>query len=227
MTQTEQTHPNMSHETARFNMIEQQIRTWEVLDPVVLALLDEVPRENFVTESQVGLAFADVELPIGYGQTMLLPKLEGRILQALAVKKTDKVLLIGTGSGYLTALLAKLTAHVHAVEINPALSILAGSRLLKQGIHNVTLHVGDASSGFANNAPYDVIVFTGSLQLRPIVAENMLNIGGRLFAVVGEMPIMQANLTQRISQQSFREETLFETCLPPLENGPQAAKFEF
>ena len=134
MTQTEQTYPNMSHETARFNMIEQQIRTWEVLDPVVLALLDEVPRENFVTESQVGLAFADVELPIGYGQTMLSPKLEGRILQALAVKKTDKVLLIGTGSGYLTALLAKLTAHVHAVEINPTLSILAGSRLLKQGI---------------------------------------------------------------------------------------------
>ena len=227
MTQTEQTHPNMSHEAARFNMIEQQIRTWEVLDPVVLALLDEVPRENFVTESQVGLAFADVELPIGYGQTMLSPKLEGRILQALAVKKTDKVLLIGTGSGYLTALLAKLTAHVHAVEINPALSILAGSRLLKQGIHNVTLHVDDASSGFANNAPYDVIVFTGSLQLRPIEAEKMLNIGGRLFAVVGEMPIMQANLTQRISQQSFRQDTLFETCLPPLENAPQAAKFEF
>ena len=234
MTKTEQTHTNMAHETARFNMrearfnmIEQQIRTWEVLDPVVLALLDEVPRENFVAESQIGLAFADIELPIGYGQTMLSPKLEGRILQALSVKKTDKVLLIGTGSGYLTALLAKLAAHVHAIEINPALSILAGKRLQEQGIHNVTLHVGDASSGFANSAPYDVIVFTGALQLRPIEAEKMLNVGGRLFAVTGEMPIMQATLVQRISQDAFRHDTLFETCLPPLDNAPQAAKFEF
>lgn len=212
---------------ARFNMIEQQIRTWEVLDPVVLALLEEVPRENFVAESQVGLAFADIELPLGYGQTMLSPKLEGRILQALSVKKTDKVLLIGTGSGYLTALLAKLAAHVHAVEINPALSTLASKRLQQQGIHNVTLHVADAATGFASNAPYDVIVFTGALSLRPIEAEKMLNTGGRLFAVTGETPIMQANLTQRISQDAFRHDTLFETCLPLLDNAPQAAKFAF
>ncbi len=238
MTNTEHTAINLATETAgfnmreaRFNMIEQQIRTWEVLDPVVLALLDEVPRENFVAASQAGLAFADVELPIGYGQTMLSPKLEGRILQALAVKKTDKVLVIGTGSGYLTALLASLAAHVDAIEINPALSDIAKTRLQQQNINNVTLVVGDGVNGFASNSaysgPYDVIVFTGSLQLRPIAAEKMLNMGGRLFVVTGEMPIMQANLAQRISEDAFRHDTLFETCLPPLINAPQAAKFEF
>lgn len=218
---------NMPREIARFNMIEQQIRTWEVLDPVVLAVLDEVPRENFVAESQKGLAFADIELPIGEGQTMLSPKVEGRILQAVSVKKTDKVLLVGTGSGYLTALLATLTDHVHAVEIHPELSNVAKSRLEKQNIHNVTLYVADAANGFAPAAPYDVIVFTGSLPLRPTAAEKMLNVGGRLFAVVGNMPIMQATLTQRISEDAYRHEVIFETCLPPLVNAPQAGKFEF
>lgn len=212
---------------ARFNMIEQQIRTWEVLDPVVLALLNEVPREHFVAESQAGLAFADVELPIGYGQTMLSPKLEGRILQAVSLKKTDKVLLIGTGSGYLTALLAKLAAHVHSVEINPALSEIAQKRLAAEGINNVTLYIGDASVGWSTAAPYDVIIFTGSTQLRPLAAEKMLSVGGRLFVVTGEAPIMQANLTQRISEDAFRHETLFETCLPQLINAPQTTKFEF
>lgn len=218
---------NMPREIARFNMIEQQIRTWDVLDPVVLAVLDEVPRENFVAESQKGLAFADIELPIGEGQTMLSPKVEGRILQAVGVKKTDKVLVVGTGSGYLTALLATLADHVHAVEIHPELSAVAKSRLEKQKIHNVTLYVADAANGFAPAAPYDVIVFTGSLQLRPIAAEKMLNVGGRLFAVVGDLPIMQATLTQRISEDAYRHEVIFETCLPPLVNAPQAEKFEF
>ncbi len=212
---------------ARFNMIEQQIRTWEVLDPVVLELFNQVPRENFVAESQQGLAFADVELPIGCGQTMLSPKIEGRILQALSVKKTDKVLVVGTGSGYLTALLATLANHVHAVEIHQELSDLAQTRLQKHNIDNVTLHVADAANGFAEAAPYDVIVFTGSMPLRPTTAENMLNVGGRLFAVIGEMPIMQATLTQRVSEDAFRHDVLFETCLPPLVNAPQVTKFEF
>jgi len=234
MTQTAQTidtHEvtrfNTSRDAARFNMIEQQIRTWEVLDPVVLALFNTVPRENFVAESQVGLAFADVELPIGEGQTMLSPKVEGRILQAVGVKKTDKVLLVGTGSGYLTALLATLAAHVHAVEIYPELSAIAKSRLDQQNIHNVTLYVADAANGYAAAAPYDVIAFTGSLPLCPTAAEKMLNVGGRLFAVIGDLPIMQATLTQRISEDAYRHETLFETCLPALENAPQATKFEF
>ncbi|MDP2101821.1 MAG: protein-L-isoaspartate O-methyltransferase [Methylotenera sp.] len=234
MTQTAQTidHQRIAsfdtpRDAARFNMIEQQIRTWEVLDPAVLALFNTVPRENFVAKLQVGLAFADVELPIGEGQTMLSPKVEGRILQAVGVKKTDKVLLVGTGSGYLTALLATLAAHVHAVEIYPTLSAVAKNRLDQQNIHNVTLHVGDAASGYAEAAPYDVIVFTGSLPLRPVAAEKMLNVGGRLFAVVGESPIMQANLTHRISEDAYHHETIFETCLPVLEDAPQATKFAF
>lgn len=212
---------------ARFNMIEQQIRTWEVLDPVVLAVLDRVPRENFVAEAQKGLAFADIELPIGQGQTMLSPKVEGRILQAVEVKNTDKVLLVGTGSGYLTALLATLADHVHAVEIHPELSAVAQARLQQQNIHNVTLHVADAANGFAAAAPYDVIIFTGSLPLRPVAAEKMLNVGGRLFAVIGEEPIMAATLTRRVSEDAFRHEAIFETCLPQLANAPQAEKFEF
>ncbi|MES2012340.1 MAG: protein-L-isoaspartate O-methyltransferase [Pseudomonadota bacterium] len=225
MTQTAQSID--THASARFNMIEQQIRTWDVLDPVVLELFNTVPRENFVAESQVGLAFADVELPIGHGQTMLSPKIEGRILQVLDIKKTDKVLLVGTGSGYLTALLATLAAHVHAVEIIPELSVIAQARLQKQNIHNVTLYVGDAANGFAVAAPYDVIVFAGSMPLRPVDAEKMLNVGGRLFAVIGEMPIMEATLTLRVSEDAFRHTAIFETCLPPLVNAPQASKFEF
>lgn len=232
MTQTAKAVDN--HETtgfnmreARFNMIEQQIRTWEVLDPVVLAVLDKVPREKFVAQSQVGLAFADVELPIGEGQTMLFPKLEGRILQAVAAKKSDKVLVIGTGSGYLTALLATLAKHVDAVEIYPSLSNAAQYRLQEQNIHNVTLHVADGVNGYTEAAPYDVIVFTGSLPLRPLAAEKMLNVGGRLFAVIGEEPIMQATLTQRVSDEAYRHEVIFETCLPQLENAPQADKFKF
>ncbi len=225
MTQTAQAMD--THAAARFNMIEQQIRTWEVLDPVVLELFNSVPRENFIAESQVGLAFADVELPIGYEQTMLSPKIEGRILQSLDVKKTDKVLLVGTGSGYLTALLATLAKHVHAVEIQPELSAIAAARLQKQNVHNVTLHVADAVNGFMPEAPYDVIVFAGSLPLRPLAAEQMLNVGGRLFAVVGDLPIMQATLTLRVSVDAFRHTAIFETCLPQLVNAPQAPKFEF
>lgn len=217
----------LSADQARFNMIEQQIRTWEVLDPVVLALLDEVPREHFVAPSQAGLAFADVELPIGHGQTMLFPKLEGRILQALSVSKTDKVLVVGTGSGYLTALLAKLAKHVHAVEIIPELSAQAQQRLDQANLTNVTLHVGDGVEGLPEAAPYDVIVFTGSMQLRPAAAENMLAEGGRLFAVVGDLPIMQATLTQRVGEAAFRREVLFETCLTPLMNAPRLTRFEF
>lgn len=219
--------PTFNTTEARFNMIEQQIRTWEVLDPVVLALLDAVPRENFVAPSQVGLAFADVELPIGHGQTMLSPKLEGRILQALNVKKTDRVLEIGTGSGYLTALLANLAAHVTSVEIQPELSAIAKSRLQAQGVENVSLYVGDAAQGFTTDAPYDVIVFTGALTLAPTVAAKLLTVGGRLFAVTGSMPIMQASLTQRVSQDAFSRETLFETCLPLLQNAPYVSQFEF
>jgi protein-L-isoaspartate(D-aspartate) O-methyltransferase len=216
-----------ANDAARFNMIEQQIRTWEVLDPVVLDLFNAVPREAFVAESQQGLAFADIELPIGHGQSMLSPKIEGRILQALQVKKTDKVLLVGTGSGYLTALLAKQAAHVYAVEIVPELSAQAGARLQQKGIHNVSLIVADAANGYAAEAPYDVIVFAGALALYPVAVEQMLKIGGRMFVVHGDLPIMQATLSQRVTDGACRQETLFETCLPLLAHAPVASQFEF
>lgn len=227
MTPSQTSRFSNANDAARFNMIEQQIRTWEVLDPVVLDLFDAVPREAFVAEEQQGLAFADIELPIGHGQTMLSPKIEGRILQALQVKKTDKVLLVGTGSGYLTALLAKQAAHVYAVEIVPELSAQAGARLKQQGIHNVSLIVADAANGYAAEAPYDVIVFAGALALYPQAIEQMLKIGGRMFVVHGDLPIMQASLSQRITDGACRQEALFETCLPLLAHAPVASHFEF
>ncbi len=227
MTQSQTSRFSSANDAARFNMIEQQIRTWEVLDPVVLDLFNTVPREAFVAESQQGLAFADIELPIGHEQCMLSPKIEGRILQALQVKKTDKVLLVGSGSGYLTALLAKQAAHVYAVEIVPELLAQAGTRLKQQGIHNVSLIVANAANGYPAEAPYDVIVFAGSLRIYPVAVEQMLKIGGRMFLVHGELPIMQATLSQRVTDGACRQETLFETCLPLLAHAPVASQFEF
>ncbi|SNR80212.1 protein-L-isoaspartate(D-aspartate) O-methyltransferase [Methylobacillus rhizosphaerae] len=213
-------------EQARFNMIEQQIRPWEVLDGTVLDLLSRVPREQFVPDQYRGLAFADIEIPIGAGQTMLSPKMEGRILQALAIQPTDKVLEIGTGSGYFTALLASLAHEVHSIEINAELSRQAHEKLVQQGIQNVTLHVGDGVNTWHGNDTYDVIVFTGSLALPPEATQH-LRMNGRLFAVIGQPPVMEATLIRRINEESFRQDVIFETCLPPLENAPQPQQFAF
>jgi protein-L-isoaspartate(D-aspartate) O-methyltransferase len=214
---------------ATFNMVEQQIRPWDVLDTQVLDLFHAVPRDRFVAPAQIGLAYADIELPIGHGETMLSPKMEGKILQAVAIKKTDRVLIIGTGSGYLTALAAKLADHVHTVEAHSDLLELAKKRIQQQNIHNVSYEVAvaDAFNGFVAIRPFDVIIFTGALELRPTQAEAMLTVGGRLFAVIGQLPIMQATLTQRITEDAFRHEAIFETNLPPLKNAPQAEKFIF
>lgn len=214
-------------ETARFNMIEQQIRTWEVLDPTVLQLLNDVPREQFVPAAYQGLAFADLEIPIGYGQLMLSPKLEGRMLQALSIKNTDHVLHVGTGTGYLTALLAKLAKHVVSVEIEPALSALAAQHLKVQQIQNVTLEVGDAAHGWRQQAPYDVIVFGASSPVEPPNVRQQLAIGGRMLMVLGSAPVMRTTLIQRISEHGFREDVLFETCIAPLTNATQAQLFQF
>jgi protein-L-isoaspartate(D-aspartate) O-methyltransferase len=215
------------HEQARFNMIEQQIRTWEVLDPIVLDLLKKIPREDFVAPQYVGLAFADLEIPIGHGQLMLSPKMEGRIIQALEIKKTDKVLEIGTGSGYLTALLATLAEQVYSVELVAELSQNAQKQLSQHNIQNVTLEIGDAANGWPAHAPYDVIVFTGSLPVAPDSVQQSLTIGGRMFVVVGEAPVMQATMIQRVSADTFKRDVLFETCLPALVNAPQPERFQF
>ena len=214
-------------EQARFNMIEQQIRTWEVLDTRVLELLQEVPREHFVAEQYKGLAFADLEIPIGYGQTMLAPKMEARIVQALQLKESDRVLEIGTGSGYLTALLAKMAGHVYSVESVPELSETARARLAAHHIHNVTLEVGNAAQGWTAHAPYDVIVYTGSLPVLPATVQNSLTMDGRLFVVVGEAPVMEATLIRRVAADGFHREVLFETCLPALSSAPQPERFQF
>ncbi len=233
MTQTQE----KKHETARFNMIEQQVRTWDVLDPKVLQLLHDVPRENFVPEAYQGLSFADLEIPLGTkkngteksdrGQTMLSPKLEGRILQALNVQKTDHVLHIGTGSGYFTALLASLAKHVLSLEIDAELSATAAYKLSLNHFHNVSLELADGVAGWAAQAPFDVIVLTGSSPAEPPNMRAQLAIGGRLFIVLGQAPAMQATLIQRVSETGFKEDILFETCIPALENAIQISSFEF
>ena len=229
---------NMPRETARFNMrearfnmIEQQIRTWEVLDPAVLQLLSDVPRERFVPEEYQGLAFADIEIPLGselnVGQTMLSPKLEGRMLQALNVQKHQYLLHVGTGSGYFTALLASLASHVISLEINADLSAQAAKNLAQNQINNGSLIVADGALGYAQSAPYNAIVYTASSPVEPAGVREQLRIGGTMLIVLGNAPAMQATLIQRISETGFREDVLFETCIPELLNAPQTNHFEF
>ena len=217
----------MDLEQARTNMVEQQIRTWEVLDQEVLDLLYVVPREEFVSERHRALAFSDLEIPIGEGECMWQPKMEARVLQELGVKRTDRVLEVGTGSGYLTALLAHRAAEVVTVEIRPALAALARSNLQRHGADNVILQTGDASHGWDRGAPYDAIVLTGSTPVLPAAFLAQLNAGGRLFAVVGEAPAMQARLVTCTAPGASHSVDLFETVLRPLVNAEQPARFRF
>lgn len=218
---------DMNIEKARHNMIEQQIRPWDVIDQRVLDLLQRIPREDFVLPEYRSLAFTDMELPIGCDQVMMEPKLEARMLQSLAIKPDDRVLEIGTGSGYVTAMLAALASEVTSVEIEPALQQQAERNLTTKGIGNVTLHQGDAANGWQDGQPYNVIVVTGSLPALPKTLKDNLQVGGRLFAVVGSAPVMTAQLITRINSNEWREESLFETVVPPLRNSQVTEKFEF
>jgi protein-L-isoaspartate(D-aspartate) O-methyltransferase len=206
----------MDMEQARFNMIEQQIRPWEVLDPEVLGLLAAVKREVFVPETLTSLAFADLELPIGHGQTMLPPKIEARILQEVGLRNTDIVLEVGTGSGHMAALLASKAEYVHSVEIDPILAETARRNLRHAGVANVNVETGDASQGWSGHAPYDVIVISGSLPELPDVFLQQLKLGGRLAAFIGEAPVMEARLIIRTADQAFNTINLFETVIAPL-----------
>ena len=217
----------MNIEQARANMIEQQIRPWEVLDQDVLDLLYVVPREAFVPPAMRNLAFADMEIPIGEGERMWAPKIEARALQALALHKSDRVLEVGTGSGYLTALLAHRAAQVRSVEIKPGLAAFGRANIERHGVKNVVLEIGDAARGWAAEAPYDVIVLTGSLPVLPKSILEQLAPGGRVFAVVGEGPIMTAQLVTCLAPESYRTTGLFETLLVPLENCEQPSRFRF
>ena len=217
----------MDLEQARTNMVEQQIRTWEVLDQDVLDLLYVVPREDFVPPKHRALAFSDLQLPIEGNERMWEPKLEARVLQELALSKADRVLEVGTGSGYFTALLAHRAAHVHSVEINPALAAFGRANLERHGAANVTLEEGDAARGWDRHAPYHAIVLTGSTPVLPRAFLEQLEIGGRLFAIVGELPIMTARFITCTAPQAYRSVDLFETVVAPLANCEQPARFRF
>ena len=216
---------DLNIEQARFNMIEQQIRTWEVLDQHILEVLTQTPREEFVPEAHRALAFSDLQIPLGHGQSMLHPKMEGRILQTLAIRPTDRILEIGTGSGYLTACLAKLGSHIDSVDIHADFIDGAALRLDAHELGNVTLSVGDAAAGWSQGAPYDAIVISGSLPVATPVFQQQLAPGGRLFMVTGGAPAMQAWLITRVGANDFSRECLFETVLPPLINAVTAPQF--
>lgn len=217
----------MNFEQARFNMIEQQIRTWEVLDPGVLELLHEVKREDFVPEAHRAIAFADLEIPLGHGEAMMQPKVEARIVQELALKPAETVYEVGTGSGYLTALLARRARHVTSAEIHPDLKARAAASLAAARIGNVTLLEGDSAAAPLAEASYDVIVLTASTPVLPRAFLDRLAPGGRLFAVVGDAPVMKATLVSQREAGSWRSVELFETLLKPLVNAPQPPRFRF
>ncbi|MGA7749816.1 MAG: protein-L-isoaspartate O-methyltransferase [Gallionella sp.] len=214
-------------EQARFNMIEQQIRPCEVLEARILDLLKHVRREHYVPKDMREMAFMDMEIPLGYGASMWQPKLEARTVQELHLSRNDKVLEVGTGSGYLTALLSVLAGHVTSVEIVPELSAMARQHLQVYHHNNTTLEIGDAARGWDDGENYDAIVLTGSTPVLPAAFQNSLNIGGRLFAIVGDAPVMEARLITRVATDTFATVNIMETCVAPLQNALQPERFVF
>jgi protein-L-isoaspartate(D-aspartate) O-methyltransferase len=219
--------PSLDVQNARFNMIEQQIRPWNVLDAGVLALLAAARRDAFVPDAQKALAFADLEIPLPGGQCMLAPRMEARLLQDLAIKKTDKVLEIGTGSGFMTALLAQLASSVLSLELNGELVALAKSNLQKAGITNADVRQGDGSQGAAAEGPFDVIVLGGSVADIPHMLLDQLKIGGRLGTVVGDEPVMCATFVTRTSATDFRTTQPWDCDAPRLQNFAEKSRFVF
>ncbi|MBX2824126.1 MAG: protein-L-isoaspartate O-methyltransferase [Gammaproteobacteria bacterium] len=210
----------MNRNQARENMIEQQIRPWDVLDQRVLNALADIPRENFVGDAYRDLAYSDTQLPIGHDQKMLNPNVDGRILQALAVNTTDSVLEIGTGSGYLANCLSRLAGSVTTLEIIPELHTAASARLEQAGCSNTRCILQDAAVSWDAADAYDAIAFSGSVQQIPDFYRQKVAINGRLFVVVGSQdnPTMEAQLHTRVSASEWISESLFETQVPPLQN---------
>lgn len=216
----------MDFEQARFNMIEQQIRTWEVLNQDVLDLLFTLKREDFVPTAYRPLAFADLEIPLGDGERMWAPKLEARVLQELDLERGDSVLEIGTGSGYFTALLARSCNEVTSVEINAHFSAEARARLARAGVGNVRLEIGDGARGWGDGE-YDAVVLTGSTPELPTSWLQRLKPNGRLFAIVGDAPVMSARLMRWTAPGAVASVDLFETVIAPLKNAAQPERFVF
>jgi protein-L-isoaspartate(D-aspartate) O-methyltransferase len=226
----------MDIERARFNMIEQQIRPWEVLDQSVLDLLSVVKREQFVPPAYRLLAFADMEIPLKIptesgvydsGEFMFAPKVEARILQELALRAHENVLEIGTGSGYMAALAAHKAHHVLSVEIDEKLARFGRDNLARAGVRNVRVEVGDAALGWPQRAPYDAIIVSGSLPVLPEPLLAQLKIGGRLAAIVGDAPAMSAQIVTRVSEDAYDTAHLFETVVKPLRNAWRPSRFRF
>jgi protein-L-isoaspartate(D-aspartate) O-methyltransferase len=222
----------MNLEPARLNMIEQQIRPWDVLDQSVLDLLYTVRREDFVPPQLRELAFADVELPlkidgVDTGEVMMTPKVEARLLQELGIQAHETALEVGTGSGYMAALVAHRARSVLSVEIDRRLYAFGLANLERAGIRNVRVESGDAALGWSGQAPYDVIIITGSLPVLPDVLLAQLKVNGRLAAIVGEAPAMTAQIVTRVSESGYDTLPLFETCLKRLRNAWQPDPFRF
>lgn len=215
----------MNLEQARYNMIEQQIRPWEVLNQDVLDLLTQIPREDFVPEAYRNLAFTDTAIPLPHGQSMLPPRIEARLLQAIEAQPDETILQIGTGSGYLAALLASMGSHVTSVDIHADMQQQAMEKLAEHNITNVTMEESDAAMGWNPNRSYDVIVIAGGLPVLPESFQHALKKGGRLFAFVGEAPVMEAVLITRVGDNEWSYDILFETEVPELENAPHPDRF--
>ncbi|UGQ45894.1 protein-L-isoaspartate O-methyltransferase family protein [Massilia endophytica] len=217
----------MNIEQARFNMIEQQIRPWDVLDKDVLDLLLVVKRENFVPAAYKNLAFVDTEIPLPGGESMMTPKLEARIVQDVQVKKHENVLLVGAGTGYLAALLAYRARHVTAVEISPELKTMAEANLAANGVSNVTVEQGNGAQGWTKGAPFDVIVFAGALPVLPEGVLSQVKTGGRILAIIGESPVMSAHLITRTGDKGYDTKKLFETDVKQLSAAVTPSHFTF
>lgn len=218
---------HMNIDQARFNMIEQQVRPWEVLDHNVLKVMSDIPREDFMPQQYRELAFSDVEIPLKNGQVILQPRIEGRIMQSLDIKKDDRILEIGTGCGYMTACLASLGDSVVTVECIEELSTEAEKKLKAHGISNVSFRAGDASAGWDQDGPFDVIAITGSMPVVPKKLKSVLHKRGRMFVVEGVAPVMHAKLITRTSAEDFQEEILFEIAIPPLSGVSAKKEFVF
>lgn len=217
----------MDIEQARFNMIEQQIRTWEVLDQDVLDLLNEIHREDFIPESYQSLAFADVRIPIGHDQTTMMPKVEARLLQSLDLQGNESIFEIGTGCGYLTSLLASSAKSVKSIDIYPDFIESAKNKITKAGLINVELECTDIYTILDKKDHYDIVVVTGSLPKMDDRFLNLLNNNGKMFVIVGESPVMEARLITMQNGTSWSYESLFETDLPALIGAEHKETFEF
>ena len=217
----------MNLEQARFNMIEQQIRPWDVADADVLHLLSVVKREEFVPLAHKALAFVDMEIPLGHGQCMLAPRVEARMLQDAAVQKHENVLEIGTGSGFMAALLAHRAQRVISLEIIPALVQMARTNLQKAGIHNAEVRQFDGSKGAPAEGPFDVIMLSGSVAEVPQSLLAHLKVGGRLVAIVGDEPMMRATIVTRTDDTGYLTKQPWDTVAPRLQNFPESPKFHF